>query len=281
MKQIKIYHLSIILMISSCLFFSILAGIIKYLSNYLHPFEQAFFRNFFTIFLFLPYIYRTNRNPFKSSNKKKLLVRSFFGAVTMLLLFWSYTLIPLSQAVAISFTTPLFIFLGGIVVMKEKVSSKNVIALVFGFIITLIIIRPDLEIQFGTYIAIIASITHAITGLIVKDLTKTESVFSIMFFMIIFMTPLTLIPSVFFWSLPDNLIVWLFIFLLAVFGTLGNFCWTKSLSLSNLTNIMPFEFSKLVFATLIGFFFFKEGVDAITIVGGIMLILCNIIISRK
>ena len=281
MKQIKIYHLSIILMISSCLFFSILAGIIKYLSNYLHPFEQAFFRNFFTIFLFLPYIYRTNRNPFKSSNKKKLLVRSFFGAVTMLLLFWSYTLIPLSQAVAISFTTPLFIFLGGIVVMKEKVSSKNVIALVFGFIITLIIIRPDLEIQFGTYIAIIASITHAITGLIVKDLTKTESVFSIMFFMIIFMTPLTLIPSVFFWSLPDNLIVWLFIFLLAVFGTLGNFCWTKSLSLSNLTSIMPFEFSKLVFATLIGFFFFKEGVDAITIVGGIMLILCNIIISRK
>lgn len=281
MKQIKIYHLSIILMISSCLFFSILAGIIKYLSNYLHPFEQAFFRNFFTIFLFLPYIFRTNRNPFKSSNKKKLLVRSFFGAVTMLLLFWSYTLIPLSQAVAISFTTPLFIFLGGIVVMKEKVSSKNVIALVFGFIITLIIIRPDLEIQFGTYIAIIASITHAITGLIVKDLTKTESVFSIMFFMIIFMTPLTLIPSVFFWSLPDNLIVWLFIFLLAVFGTLGNFCWTKSLSLSNLTSIMPFEFSKLVFATLIGFFFFKEGVDAITIVGGIMLILCNIIISRK
>ena len=281
MKQIKIYHLSIILMISSCLFFSILAGIIKYLSNYLHPFEQAFFRNFFTIFLFLPYIFRTNRNPFKSSNKKKLLVRSFFGAATMLLLFWSYTLIPLSQAVAISFTTPLFIFLGGIVVMKEKVSSKNVIALVFGFIITLIIIRPDLEIQFGTYIAIIASITHAITGLIVKDLTKTESVFSIMFFMIIFMTPLTLIPSVFFWSLPDNLIVWLFIFLLAVFGTLGNFCWTKSLSLSNLTSIMPFEFSKLVFATLIGFFFFKEGVDAITIVGGIMLILCNIIISRK
>lgn len=281
MKQIKIYHLSIILMISSCLFFSILAGIIKYLSNYLHPFEQAFFRNFFTIFLFLPYIFRTNRNPFKSSNKKKLLVRSFFGAVTMLLLFWSYTLIPLSQAVAISFTTPLFIFLGGIVVMKEKVSSKNIIALIFGFIITLIIIRPDLEIQFGTYIAIIASITHAITGLIVKDLTKTESVFSIMFFMIIFMTPLTLIPSVFFWSLPDNLIVWLFIFLLAVFGTLGNFCWTKSLSLSNLTSIMPFEFSKLVFATLIGFFFFKEGVDAITIVGGIMLILCNIIISRK
>ena len=38
----------------------------------------------------------------------------------MILLFWSYSLIPLSQAMAISFTTPLFMYLGSIIFFKEK-----------------------------------------------------------------------------------------------------------------------------------------------------------------
>ena len=125
-----------------------------------------------------------------------------------------------------------------------------------GFIITIIIIRPDSSFQFGTLIALLAAITHAIAGLMVKDLTKTESVFSIMIYMIIFMTPITLIPAVFVWKLPINIEVWVSLISLAIIGTLGNFCWTKAISVSQMTNIMPFDFSKLIFATIIGFFFF-------------------------
>ena len=115
----------------------------------------------------------------------------------------------------------------------------------------------------------------------VKDLTKTESVFSIMVYMIIFMTPITFIPAVFVWQLPTNTEIWVSLISLAIIGTLGNFCWTKAISISQMTNIMPYDFSKLIFATIIGFFFFNENISLLTFLGGVGLVICNILIARK
>lgn len=269
-------------MIASCFFFSLLGGVIKFIGSSIHPFEQAFFRNFFCIFFFVPYLFISKKNrSIKSNRKKFLVIRSLFGGITMLLLFWSYTLIPLSQAMVISFTTPLFIFFGSIFFFKEKPTLISLIGLVVGFIITIIIIRPDSSFQFGTLIALLAAITHAVAGLMVKDLTKTESVFSIMVYMIIFMTPITFIPAVFVWQLPTNTEIWVSLISLAIIGTLGNFCWTKAISISQMTNIIPYDFSKLIFATIIGFFFFNENISLLTFLGGVGLVICNILIARK
>ena len=94
----------------------------------------------------------------------------------MILLFWSYSLIPLSQAMAVSFSTPLFIYLGAILFFKEKTSRLNNTIILLGFILTIIIIRPDLEIKFGVIIALIAAITHAMAGLLVKKILKNAKV---------------------------------------------------------------------------------------------------------
>ena len=48
--------------------------------------------------------------------------------------------------------------------------------MLLGFVLTLVIIRPDLSLKIGTIIAFISSITHAIAGLIVKKLSETENV---------------------------------------------------------------------------------------------------------
>lgn len=271
----------VFLIIASCFFFSVLAALIKHLNSFLHPFEQAFFRNILSLFLILPIFFFFKENPLNSKKKKILFIRSIFGALTMVLLFWSYTLIPLSQVMAISFSTPLFIFLGGIIFFKEKLDRLNILIMLCGFVFTILIIRPDLSIKFGTIIALLASISHAITGLIVKDLTKTESVFCIMLYMVVFMSPLTLIPSIFVWEVPSNVQIWIILFLLALVGTLGNFCWTKALSLAPTTTIMPFEFSKLIFATIIGIIFFNEDLNIVTIFGGLGIIICNLLISKR
>ena len=272
---------SVFLIIASCFFFSILAALIKYLNSFLHPFEQAFFRNIFSLILILPIFFILKENFYTTKKKKLLFLRSIFGALTMILLFWSYTLIPLSQVMAISFSTPLFIFLGGIIFFKEKIDRLNVIIMFCGFAFTILIIRPDISIKFGTIIALMSAISHAITGLIVKDLTRTESVFCIMFYMVVFMSPLTFVPSIFVWVIPSEIQIWIILFLLALVGTLGNFCWTKALSLAPTTRIMPFEFSKLIFASIIGIIFFNEKLDIITIFGGLGILICNLLISKR
>ena len=278
-KNSKLYP--VVLIILSCFFFSILAALIKYLNYFIHPFEQAFFRNLFSIFILVPLFLILKKKYIKSKKKKILFLRSLFGAITMLLLFWSYTLIPLSQAMAISFSTPLFIFLGGIVIFKERTNLKTILVLLLGFFFTLVIIRPDLEIKLGTIVALCAAVSHAITGLLVKNLTKTESVYSIMFYMVLFMSPLTFLPSYSVWELPDSFNVWLLLFLLALVGTTGNFLWTKAISIAPMTEIMPYDFSKLIFSTIFGIIFFKESFDYITLTGGVGIIVCNIYLTQN
>ena len=264
----------IFLLILSCFLFSVLAALIKFSSQFIHPIEQAFFRNFISVLILIPFIIQVKKIINKRSNIKLLVFRGIFGGATMILLFWSYSLIPLSQAMAVSFSTPLFIYLGAILFFKEKTSKLNNFIILLGFVLTIIIIRPDLEIRLGVVLALIAAITHAIAGLLVKEISRNESVITLMFSMVLLMTPITGLPSIKIWSTPNTQELQLLI-IISVVATLGNFCWTKALSITKLTNLMSFDFSKLLFTTILGFFFFEEKIDLITIICGCGLIICS------
>ena len=271
---------SVIFIIISCFFFSILAALIKYNSTYIHPVEQAFFRNFISIFFLFPLLLKKNLWSPQKKNFKLLFLRGFLGGITMILLFCSYSLIPLSQAMAISFSTPIFIYIGGALFFNEKTSKSMNFFTLFGFILTLIIIRPDLEIKLGIVFAIGAAITHAMAGLLVKKLSESENIFTLMFSMVVLMTPITFIPTFYVWTTPTSSIIIISLILVALTATIGNYFWTKSISLSELTNIMPFDFTKLLFSTLIGLFFFGEKIDKLTIICGSLLILCNTLMAQ-
>ena len=271
----------ILQLIVSCFLFSVLAALIKYNASFIHPTEQAFFRNLFGIFLLLPFFLRQNKLVNFKSNYRLLFLRGFFGGITMILLLYAYTLIPLSQAMAISFSTPLFIYFGGIFFLKENTDKQKTFYMLLGFVLTLVIIRPDLKLQIGSIFAIISSITHAIAGLIVKKLSETENVLTLMFSLVLIMTPITFLPSLYVWDTPSNFFVFFLLFIIAATATLGNFFWTKAISLTTLTNLMPFDFSKLIFATILGVIFFEEKIDLITVVCGTGIIICNSLIAKN
>ena len=268
-------------LIVSCFLFSVLAALIKYNASFIHTTEQAFFRNLFGIFLLLPFFLRQKKLVNFKSNYRLLFLRGFFGGITMILLFYAYTLIPLSQAMAISFSTPLFIYFGGIFFLKENTDKQKTFYMLLGFVLTLVIIRPDLKLQIGSIFAIISSITHAIAGLIVKKLSETENVLTLMFSLVLIMTPITFLPSLYVWDTPSNFFVFFLLIIVALTATLGNFFWTNAISLTSLTNLMPFDFSKLIFATILGVIFFEEKIDLITVICGSGIIVCNSLIAKN
>ena len=272
--------IAVISMISSCFFFSVLGGLIKYLSEIIHPFEQAFFRNFLSILILLPVVFFYKQKILNTNRKFLLFIRSIFGSLTMVFLFLSYSLIPLNQAVAISFTTPLFIFMGGIIFFNEKPKKIEILALILGFFSILLVIRPDLKIEIGSIVGLLAAIFHAVAALIVKELSKTEKVITIMFFMVIFMSIFTFFPAISYWKTPSGTETWMFLFSIALIGTAGNYFWTKSLSIAEITNVIPFDFSKLIFSSLIGFYFFNETMSISTLIGGIIIVISNIFLAK-
>jgi drug/metabolite transporter (DMT)-like permease len=269
------------LLIISCFLFSMLAALIKFLSDFIDPIQQSFFRNFLSVIILLPFILKQKFFVKSNSSYKLLALRAFFGGITMVLLFKAYSLIPLSQAMAISFSTPLFMYFGSILFLDEKVDPFKTSLLLIGFILTLIIIRPDIKIETGSLLALISAFTHACAGLLVKKISYKENVLTLMFSMVLIMTPITFIPSIYVWEFPNSFFIIFMLLSIAIVATLGNFFWTKAISLSTLTNLMPFDFTKLIFATFLGLIFFNEKIDKITTSCGIGLIICNTLIMNR
>ena len=216
------------LLVSSCLLFSILAALIKFISTYIDPIQQSFFRNFLGIFILAPFLFKEKFLIKSKANVGLLILRSLFGGVTMILLFTAYSLIPLSQAMAISFSTPLFIYFGSVFIFKEKNDYFKTFFLCIGFIFTILVIRPDLKIELGSILALISALTHACAGLLVKKLSHDENVLTLMFSMVLLMTPMTFIPSTFFWKPIDSFFIFFFTFIFGIYSNIGELFLDKS-----------------------------------------------------
>ena len=95
---------AIIWMLGSGLFFSCLNAQIRYLTTDLHPFEIAFFRNLFGLAFMLPWLFRSGMAGLRTGRLKLYFWRTAVGLSSMLMSFSALALLPLSLAVALSFT---------------------------------------------------------------------------------------------------------------------------------------------------------------------------------
>ena len=272
---------AIILNIMSIVLFSIMLIFIRKASENLHILEVVFFRNLLAFFVMLPILKSTGLVAIKMNNTKLFFVRGFFGAIGMLAGFTCLTLIPLAQATAISFAQPIFITIGATIFLGEIIKVRRIVAIVIGFIGMLIIVQPGVNsFSFGIMLAIIAALAHSLNALIVKKLTLTETPQAIIMWMVIILIPITLIPALVVWEWP-SFETWLYLWGIAIVGSLAHFLWTKSCSMADITSLQPIEFIKLPIIALFGWMIFSEIPGTWTWVGGLIIFISTIYISHR
>ena len=272
---------AIILNIMSIVLFSIMLIFIRKASENLHILEVVFFRNLLAFFVMLLILKSTGLVAIKMNNTKLFFVRGFFGAIGMLAGFTCLTLIPLAQATAISFAQPIFITIGATIFLGEIIKVRRIVAIVIGFIGMLIIVQPGVNsFSFGIMLAIIAALAHSLNALIVKKLTLTETPQAIITWMVIILIPITLIPALVVWEWP-SFETWLYLWGIAIVGSLAHFLWTKSYSMADITSLQPIEFIKLPIIALLGWIIFSEIPGTWTWVGGLIIFISTIYISHR
>ena len=272
---------AIIFNILSIVFFSIMVIFIRKASENLHILEVVFFRNLLAFIVMLPLLTSTGLAAIKMNNTKLFLMRGFFGAIGMLAGFTCLTLIPLAQATAISFSKPIFITIGAAIFLGEIIKARRIAAIIIGIIGMLIIVQPGVNsLSFGIMLAIIAALAHSVNALIVKKLTLTDSPQAIVTWMVIILIPITFIPAVAVWQWP-SLETWLYLWGIAIVGTLAHFSWTKSYTMAEITSLESIEFIKLPIMALFGWMIFSEIPGTWTWIGGSIIFLSTIYISRR
>ena len=271
-----------ILMVIGCFFLAGLGGLIKYLADSgMHVFEIVFLRNLAGLIVLLPWFIKNGVSAMKTKRPKLYVIRAIFGFISMLSWFWAITTIPLAEAVALNFTAPIFGTLLAIFVLHEVVRMRRWMAIIVGFLGAMIILRPGtIDPSTGTYLALFAAATMACSITCVKMLSRTESTPAMVAWAQIIILPMSLIPAIFVWEMPspEALVI---VAGMGLCATFGHLFFTRAYAIADATYVMPFDFSRLIFSAIIGFFFFAQEPDVYVWVGAAVIFASSVYIAMR
>jgi drug/metabolite transporter (DMT)-like permease len=261
----------IVLMAVAALLFSSMHATIRHVSSGMHPFEVAFFRNVFALLFVLPWFLRLGFAPLRTQRFGMHLLRTAFNVVAMLCFFYALSITPLSEVTALNFTAPIFATLLAALILGEVVRARRWSAIAIGFLGTIVILRPGFaEVGLGEILALSSALTWAFALLAIKSLSRTETSLTIITYLSLLMLPLSLLPALFVWQWPSpEQLVWLA--LIGLLGAGGQYLMTESLSLADTSVVMPIDFTKLIWVSLIAYLAFGEVPDVFTWIGGIVI----------
>lgn len=256
------------LMVMVTIFIVSMHGLIRHLSQQLHPFEVAFFRNFFGIPILLPFLFRDGLALFRTPRLRVHVIRSIGHVIAMMTFFYGLSTTELATANALGFTAPLFAAALATIVLGEVFRWRRWTALIVGFVGMLIILRPGfVSLDTGPLLILCSSFVWGSVLVIIKSLGQRENVTTIVAYMILFMIPLSLVPALFVWEWPS----WSQLGLMAIMGmmgTAGHFMITQALKIADTAAVMPIDFLKLIWAAALGYLVFGEIPDLWTFIGG-------------
>jgi drug/metabolite transporter (DMT)-like permease len=191
------------------------------------------------------------------------------------------TMIPLAQVIAIEFTAPIWAALMAAAFLGERLTWRKCVAIGFGLVGVLLILKPGVQpLNPGHVIVLGAAFVFAISFIMTKLLTRTDSPTTIIFWMLVIQSIIGLVPALRVWIWPSAS-VWPWIFVIAFTGTFAHFCMAKALQHADATVAMPMDYLRVPLSAVIGYLLYAEGVDGLMAVGATLILAGNLFNLRR
>jgi drug/metabolite transporter (DMT)-like permease len=262
---------AVAVMAMASLMFSCMHALIRGITQDLHPFEVAFFRAVLGIFVLMPVMIRHNFQQLRTGKIKLHAARGILNAIAMLSFFYAVKLTELGTVTALGFTAPLFATVLAALILGEVIRIRRATAIAVGFVGTLIILRPGfIEIDIGPMLIIFSSLVWAFALMVIKVMTRTESNVTITTYASLFLSPITLVAAIPFWQWPTPE-QWVILVVIGTIGTLAQMGLNLALKLGDASIVLPIDFTKLIWAAMLGFVLFGEFPDMFTWIGGFLI----------
>ena len=206
-------------------------GVMRIMTQQLDPLQSQFLRYVFGLLVMLPWVMRSGLGAYWPNNMTGQWVRGAAHTAALALFFLALPHIPLADATAIGFTTPIFVLVGAALALREKVSPARWLAAGVGFAGVLIVVAPHLSghgAGWWSLVMLAASPLFAASFLINKALTRRDKPETIVFWQNISVTLLTLPLALPGWRDP-TLVQWGTFLLCGVLGTVAHLCMTPRL----------------------------------------------------
>ena len=261
--------------------FSIMHGLVRFVSEVLPPFQIAFFRNFFGLAFLLPLLMRSRFAVLRTRQIGLHALRGVINMAAMLMFFTALSISPIAKVTALGFTAPIFMAILAVIVLGERFRIYRWSAIFLGFVGMLIILRPGLVvIDKGALLVIGSAVLWAVAMLIIKIQSRTESSLTIVAYMGIFLGVFSIAPALWVWQ-PFELQTLGLMVLIGLFGSIAQMAISESLKETDPTALMPFDFLKLIWTAMIGAWFFAEIPDMFTWIGATVIFSSGLFIAFR
>jgi drug/metabolite transporter (DMT)-like permease len=246
-------------------------------------FEIVFFRN---AFAFVPvglYIWRTaGVSALRTRRPLGHLHRSVVGLTSMCCSFFALQRLALTEATAFTFAAPLFMTALSALMLREVVGRHRWGAVVVGFVGVLIMVRPEPGHMnlVGAAFALIAALGSALAMVQIRQIAVTEKGPTIVFYFTLAGTVLGLTVSLFDWVTPDRATLAVLI-LGGLVGGVGQLFLTEAIRVAPVGVVAPFDYSQLIWATILGFLIWGELPQAATLTGALVVAASGLYILHR
>jgi len=255
--------------------------------------ELVFFRNLFAFAPILGFMLWQGGITLRTRHVAGHLMRGLFGVSAMYCYFLSYKLLPLSDAIALGLSGPIFLTVLSIPFLGEHVGVRRWSACIVGFIGVLIMTRPTVLFgaaamwQPAALVPLLGAVFYAFAMISIRKLTGTEGSGTIVFYFTLFATlaglataPLGLTDPELAWIWPSPM-EWLIVLAIGLMGGSAQILLTVAYRSAPVSVVAPFDYMALVYGFILGFVFFAEIPDAYLIVGGATVVASGIYIVHR
>tara|TARA_Y100000590_G_scaffold348834_1_gene400073 strand:+ start:1028 stop:1876 length:849 start_codon:yes stop_codon:yes gene_type:complete len=273
---------AIILNLSAWIMLPIMDGFAKYLSSTLPILQITWSRYFFTIVIALPIMLIFFRKNLVWTEQPKLqLIRGLLLFCANVLFFYSISVISLAKALTLAFIAPLIVTLLSPVLLQEKVGLRRWIAVIIGFIGSLIVIRPGfVEINLASIAALGTGVLYGFYLIVTRKLHNSDH--PLLTLLLTGVVGAILGSSImpFVWVQP-TFTEWSMMFAIGFFASIGHLLLILSLKYADASKLAPFGYFEIVTNIIIGFYFFNHFPDNWTFLGLFIIISTGIYIFKR
>jgi drug/metabolite transporter (DMT)-like permease len=268
--------------------FTSMDAVIKLVSETFPTGQLVFFRNLFAFGPILIFMMAQSRLQFRTRHAFGHLARGLFGVSAMYCYFLSYKLLPLSDAIALGLSGPIFLTVLSIPFLGERVGLRRWSACIVGFLGVLIMTRPGAGVwQAEALVPLLAAVFYALAMISIRKLTATESSGTIVFYFTLFATlaglataPLGAVDPELAWVWPSGS-EWLIVLAIGLMGGCAQILITIAFRCAPVSVVAPFDYMALVYGFMLGWYWFEEVPDWYLIIGGATVVASGIYIVHR